>query len=95
MVKFAIGLPNLTSYDRIKSITLKGEELGYEGVFIGDHLRHSFESWTVLSALATETKKIKLGKSISEPHMLQGFISSGHPDSSHIGVEKKQAKLAI
>ena len=47
-----------------KSIVLECEELGYHSVLFGDHLTWGdarLECWTIISALSTITKKIKLG----------------------------------
>jgi F420-dependent oxidoreductase-like protein len=61
-------------FDRIRKITLRAEELGYDSVWLNDHLFTSdifyplppptepyYESWTTLSALAALTKRIRLG----------------------------------
>jgi alkanesulfonate monooxygenase SsuD/methylene tetrahydromethanopterin reductase-like flavin-dependent oxidoreductase (luciferase family) len=61
-------------FDHIRKITLHAEELGYDSVWLNDHLFTSdifyplppptapyYEAWTTLSALAALTKKIRLG----------------------------------
>jgi len=58
-------------YDKLdwnltKNFALSCEELGYESLWVCDHLmmgkdNEIFEGWTTLTALATLTKKIKIG----------------------------------
>ncbi|MFX1457084.1 MAG: TIGR03560 family F420-dependent LLM class oxidoreductase [Promethearchaeota archaeon] len=55
-------------YDAVKQIAVECENLGYDSVWAMDHLTwgafeegNVFEAWTLLSALAIETKKVKLG----------------------------------
>jgi len=49
------------------NITKEAEQLGYDSVWVSDHFissssrPYALESWTVLSALASLTRKIKLG----------------------------------
>jgi len=57
-----------SDYDSIKKIAQDCERLGYDSLWAMDHLMWGdynegsvFEAWTLLSALATETKSIKLG----------------------------------
>ncbi len=57
-----------SDYDSIKKIALECENLDYDSIWAMDHLMWGdleegsvFEAWTLLSALAVETKKIKLG----------------------------------
>ncbi|GAG57822.1 unnamed protein product [marine sediment metagenome] len=57
-----------SDYDSIKKIALECESLGYDSIWAMDHLMWGdfnegsvFEAWTLLSALAVETKTIKLG----------------------------------
>ncbi len=57
-----------SDYDSIKKIALECERLGYDSIWAMDHLIWGvnnegtvFEAWTLLSALAMETKSIKLG----------------------------------
>jgi alkanesulfonate monooxygenase SsuD/methylene tetrahydromethanopterin reductase-like flavin-dependent oxidoreductase (luciferase family) len=61
LVKFGIGLPNSVDFDNLLKIVNECERLGFDSVWTGDHLRHSFDSWSLLAALATKTKKIRLG----------------------------------
>jgi alkanesulfonate monooxygenase SsuD/methylene tetrahydromethanopterin reductase-like flavin-dependent oxidoreductase (luciferase family) len=56
------------SYNEIRNLALKAEESGYNSFWILDHLHASpkpekkfLECWTVLAALSSETKKIRLG----------------------------------
>jgi F420-dependent oxidoreductase-like protein len=52
-------------FDRLREITLECERLGYHSVWLDDHMMFDespvLESWTVLSALAIVTTKIRLG----------------------------------
>ncbi|MDH5645315.1 MAG: TIGR03560 family F420-dependent LLM class oxidoreductase, partial [Candidatus Heimdallarchaeota archaeon] len=69
--KFSIQIENQAGYDweLTKKVIHKTEELGYHSFYICDHFfldnqsenRHALEAWSVLSAAATLTNKIKLG----------------------------------
>jgi F420-dependent oxidoreductase-like protein len=51
-------------WEDLKSSTLYCEELGYDSIWFGDHLitgGSRFECWTLLSALAAITERIRLG----------------------------------
>ena len=57
-----------SDYDSIRKIALECESLGYDSLWAMDHLMWGdfnkgsvFEAWALLSALAVETKSIKLG----------------------------------
>ncbi len=53
-----------TDWGDLKTTTQYCEELGYDSIWFGDHLTiggSRFEVWTILSALSTITKKIRLG----------------------------------
>lgn len=56
-------------FKRIQEIVLKIEKLGYESVWLDDHLMMGttpiLECWTTLSALASATKKVKLGTMVT------------------------------
>ncbi len=73
-VKFGVTInatPDMlyrSDYDSIKKIAQECERLGYDSLWAMDHLMWGFnnegsvfEAWTLLSALARETKLIKLG----------------------------------
>ena len=67
-VKFSVQLSarcsSLEDWETLKSIALECEELGYHSIWFGDHLatgESRLECWTILSALSTITKKIRLG----------------------------------
>ena len=53
------------SFDRVRDAVLEFEQLGYDSVWLDDHLmfekRPILECWTMLSALSTITSKIRLG----------------------------------
>jgi len=70
MIKFGVCIPqDGMTYERIRNVALKGEELGFDSVWLFDHLqsfpqpgRDPFiECWTTLSALAEATRHIRLG----------------------------------
>lgn len=70
MKDLKFGIQSSTRYysskdwEEIKSSTLYCEELGYDSIWFGDHLitgDSRLEVWTVLSALSTITRKIRLG----------------------------------
>lgn len=52
-------------FDQLKTIVLEAERLGYDSVWLDDHLMYGdwpiLECWTTLSALAICTSKIRLG----------------------------------
>jgi alkanesulfonate monooxygenase SsuD/methylene tetrahydromethanopterin reductase-like flavin-dependent oxidoreductase (luciferase family) len=57
---------NELNFNTIKKIALKSERLGYDAVWICDHLSWDeikvwLECWTLLSALSSVTNKIRLG----------------------------------
>ena len=74
-IKFGVFLPfyafkfeetKLSSpFDRVRDAVLECERLGYDSVWLDDHLmfgkRSILECWTTLSALASKTIKIRLG----------------------------------
>ena len=71
MTKFAIQIENQFGYswDQIKEIVEKAEKQGYHSFYICDHFfldrssesRDALEAWSVLTAVAVLTRKIKLG----------------------------------
>lgn len=69
-VEFGVFLsPELFEYQELETRAEKIEELGYQSVWISDHLQGIYntprnprlESWTTLTAIAAKTKKLKLG----------------------------------
>lgn len=56
-------------YNQSKGIILECERLGYDSVWLDDHLMYSnwliLEPWTTLSALAALTSKIRLGTMVT------------------------------
>lgn len=59
-------------YKAIKEVALQCESLGYHSIWVMDHLTWGeggggavFEAWTLLSALAAVTKKIKIGTMVA------------------------------
>jgi len=55
------------SWDTLLNITMAAERLGYDSVWVSDHFispngrPYALEAWTLLSALASSTRNIKLG----------------------------------
>jgi F420-dependent oxidoreductase-like protein len=74
-IKFGVFLPfyafeseekkPLASFNRVRDVVLECEQLGYDSVWLDDHLmfgkRPVLECWTTLSALSAITAKIRLG----------------------------------
>lgn len=63
---FKTGEKNITSpFDRVRDVALECEKMGYDSIWLDDHLmfgRYSlFECWTTLSALSAITSEIRLG----------------------------------
>jgi len=54
-------------WDTFLTIAKKAEQLGYDSIWVSDHLvspsgrSYGLEAWTVLSALASSTRRIRLG----------------------------------
>jgi F420-dependent oxidoreductase-like protein len=61
---FSSKTPNAT-YNQIKTVVLEAERIGYNSVWLDDHLMYDdwpiLEPWTVLSALSSLTSRINLG----------------------------------
>jgi alkanesulfonate monooxygenase SsuD/methylene tetrahydromethanopterin reductase-like flavin-dependent oxidoreductase (luciferase family) len=60
------------TYDQFLSLALTAESAGFAGVFRSDHLaaiggerREALEAWTVLAALARDTRRVLLGTMVS------------------------------
>ncbi|MFX1426334.1 MAG: LLM class flavin-dependent oxidoreductase, partial [Promethearchaeota archaeon] len=55
------------NWETFLNITQEAEQLGYDSVWVSDHLIsptgnfHGLEAWTILSALASHTNTIRLG----------------------------------
>jgi len=70
---FGVALPSAVStYAEVRDVALKCEQLGYDSVWLNDHMyegwlpleKHSqpyLDCWTLLPALAVSTKTIRLG----------------------------------
>ncbi|MBI2185328.1 MAG: LLM class flavin-dependent oxidoreductase [Thaumarchaeota archaeon] len=71
MVKFGVKITqNNYSFDDISNVCLEAERVGFESFWVADHMFSwgrkptedvSLECWTILSSLATKTKRIRLG----------------------------------
>jgi len=66
------GGPFTPSWEDMKEIALKADELGFHSIWVSDHFMHPFpvqgkpefychEAWTLMSALAVLTEHVKLG----------------------------------
>ncbi|MFQ5999209.1 MAG: LLM class flavin-dependent oxidoreductase [Candidatus Bathyarchaeia archaeon] len=73
-VKFGYQLPPSMT-DLIFDTALYAEEKGFDSIFMADHLVgigikrfDFFEAWSILSALAVKTKRVKLGSCVTDPH---------------------------
>ncbi len=76
-LKFGVFLPFYAfqtkkpteAYDQIKTTVLECERLGYDAVWLDDHLMYNnwpiLESWTTLSSLSALTSKIRLGTMVT------------------------------
>jgi len=66
--KIGVYLPQVsTSFDGVSDVAHRAEELGFHSVWLSDHMmplmeeRPLLECWTALSAVAAQTKAVKLG----------------------------------
>jgi alkanesulfonate monooxygenase SsuD/methylene tetrahydromethanopterin reductase-like flavin-dependent oxidoreductase (luciferase family) len=73
-IKFGV-CPNLYPLDVIYESAKYADENGFSSVMMGDHLIaigikrfDALEAWSVLSALAVKTKRVKLGTCVTDPH---------------------------
>ena len=76
-IKFGIFLPfyafqaktPIEHFENLKTIVLESERLGYDSVWLDDHLMYNnwpiLDCWTTLSALSSITSKIRLGTMVS------------------------------
>ncbi|HXZ90352.1 MAG TPA: LLM class flavin-dependent oxidoreductase, partial [Candidatus Dormibacteraeota bacterium] len=74
--KFGCQLPQDADIDRIFEAVKDCEGLGYDSVWVYDHLapywlrsRSSLEAWTLLSAIAARTSKIRIGTLVSNVNL--------------------------
>jgi alkanesulfonate monooxygenase SsuD/methylene tetrahydromethanopterin reductase-like flavin-dependent oxidoreductase (luciferase family) len=70
MVKFGVNLPQIgVDYNTVKKVTLECERVGFDSVWLTDHLFPIdrppqvpyLECWTTLSALAEATSQVRIG----------------------------------
>jgi FMNH2-dependent dimethyl sulfone monooxygenase len=60
------------SYNYVKKVAIEAENLGYDSLWIADHMLNprkgeqmsALEAWTTLTAVATCTRKVKLGHAV-------------------------------
>jgi F420-dependent oxidoreductase-like protein len=66
---FRDQVPSASLFSRLKSVVLECERLGYNSVWLDDHLMFAntpiLECWTTLAALAASTSKIRLGTMVT------------------------------
>jgi F420-dependent oxidoreductase-like protein len=65
-VKFGVqALQGMPDYSTLKKVTVECDKLGFDSVWVYDHLQFTYgptlECWTVLSALAEATHRIRVG----------------------------------
>lgn len=81
----AVLLPYSVSFERLLDAARKAEELGFDSVWVSDHLQRGslpvLECWTTISALAAATTRIRLGSlatcnSFRNPGLLAKMIAS-------------------
>lgn len=72
ITQFGCQLPSGVDADRLIAITNCCEDLGYDSVWVYDHLapfwlelESSLECWTMLSAIAARTNKIRIGSLVT------------------------------
>lgn len=82
-------LPYSVSFNKIASAAIRAEALGFDSVWISDHLQRNrwetLECWTTISALAAKTKTIRIGSlatcnSFRSPALLARIVAT----ASHI-----------
>jgi F420-dependent oxidoreductase-like protein len=78
-IKFGVFLPfyafgsaeatPISPFDRVRDVVLECERLGYDSVWLDDHLMFGkqpiLECWTTLAALSSITSKIRLGTMVT------------------------------
>ncbi|MBI4257549.1 MAG: LLM class flavin-dependent oxidoreductase [Thaumarchaeota archaeon] len=69
-LRFGVNLlPYGVTYTRLLDAVLRAEQLGFESVWLSDHMQRAnldvFECWTAIAALAAETKRIRIGTSVT------------------------------
>lgn len=87
-LKFGVFLPFYAfqaktpteQYEILRNIVLESERLGYDSVWLDDHLMYNnwpiLDSWTTLSALSSITSKIRLGTMVScNQHRNPGLLA--------------------
>ncbi|MGD0422358.1 MAG: LLM class flavin-dependent oxidoreductase [Candidatus Bathyarchaeia archaeon] len=69
-------LPTDTTFSRLVEITQNCERLGYDSIWVLDHLAPywlksaaSLECWTTLASLAAHTQDIKLGSLVANANL--------------------------
>jgi len=65
-IKFGVqALQGMPDYSTLRNVALECDSLGFDSIWVYDHLQFTYgptlECWTVLSALAEATHKIRIG----------------------------------
>jgi len=65
-IRFGVqALQGMPDYATLKNVVLECDRLGFDSVWVYDHIQFTYgptlECWTVLSALAEATKRIRIG----------------------------------
>jgi F420-dependent oxidoreductase-like protein len=69
-IKFGVqALQGMPDYSALKKVVLECDRLGYHSAWVYDHLQFTYgptlECWTILSALAEATNKIRIGSLVT------------------------------
>ncbi len=88
-MKFGVYIRGAQTYDKMLELTRAAEELDYYGVFLNDHVEGLsgdrkepyWESWTAMTGLGVQTKKIRLGhitlfNSLRNPALLAKSVAT-------------------
>lgn len=63
-VQFGLSLHTSGDFDDLLNYSIKAEKKGFDIVTVGDHVFIPYEALTILTAIASRTKKIKVGPAV-------------------------------